>query len=66
MMQSELGEHLVFKNEILPSLPGASIMNFMWGSTEFKWLKRVSTYSLLSILITSTTYHFHQWVGIGH
>ena len=29
MMCSGLGEHLVSKNETLPSLPGASIVNLM-------------------------------------
>ena len=28
VVESELGEHLVFNNKILPSLPGASMMNF--------------------------------------
>ena len=36
MVESELGEHLVSKNGILPSLPGISMVNLMWGSTQFK------------------------------
>ena len=29
------------RNGRLPSVPGYSIVNFMSGSTEFRWLKRV-------------------------
>ena len=29
MIWTELGEHLVSKNEMMPSLPGASIVNLM-------------------------------------
>ena len=42
-----LEKRWVSKNEILPSLSGVSIVNLMTGSTEFKWLKRVSTCSFL-------------------
>ena len=36
MVKSELGKHLVSKNGILLSLPGVSMVNLMWESTEFK------------------------------
>ena len=34
MVWSESKEHLVSNNEILPSLPGASIINITWGLTD--------------------------------
>ena len=36
MVESGLGEHLVSRNGILSSLAGVSMVNLMWGSTEFK------------------------------
>ena len=45
---SELRKHLVFKNALLPSLPRASIVNLMGGSTEYKWLKTVSICSFFN------------------
>ena len=44
----------------------ASILNFMWGSTEFKWLKRLSTCSFLTMLMTSSTSLFHQGLDMRH
>ena len=43
MVESKFGEDLVPKDGILPSLSGAFLVNLIWGFTEFKWLKRVST-----------------------
>ena len=54
------------RNEVLLSLPWASIVNLMCRSTEFKWLKSVSTCSFLTMLMTSSTYLFHYGVGMGH
>ena len=56
MVWSELGGHLVFKNTVLQFLPGASIVNSMWGSMEFKLLKKVSTCSFFTMLIMSSTH----------
>ena len=36
MVESGLGEHLVSRNKILPSLAGVSMVNLMLGSTDFK------------------------------
>ena len=60
MVESKLEEHLVSRSGILPSLPGASIVNLMWGST-----KRVSTgsfYYTYNIIYIS----FPPRVGMGH
>ena len=66
MAWSELGEYLVYKNEMLPTLPEVSIVNSMQGSTRLIWLKRMSTCFFLTILITSPTYLFHQGIGFRH
>ena len=65
MVWPELGEHLVSKNELLSSLPGASIVNLISGLTEFKWLKSVYLF-FLTMLMVSSIYLFHQEIGMGH
>ena len=62
----ELVEHLVSRKGMLPSLFGDSIVNLMWVSIWFMWLNRLSTWSFLTMQMASSTYVFHQGVGMGH
>ena len=54
------------KKGILPSLSGHSIVNFMWSSILLIWLNRMSTQSFSVMQIASSSYLFHQDVGMGH
>ena len=54
----ELGEHLVSRKGMLPSLSGFSIVNLMWSSILFMWLNRMSIWSFL---VMQRLHHLHPF-----
>ena len=48
-----------------PSAFGCSMVNFMWGSIEFRYCSIVSQFPLGMMLKTSSTYLFQSFTGIG-
>ena len=54
------------RNGTLPSVAGNSMVSFMWESTEFRWLKKVSACLFFIMLIASSRYLFHHRLGMGH
>ena len=48
-----------------PSAFGCSMVNFMWGSIEFRYCSIVSRFPLGMMLKTSSTYLFQSFTGIG-
>ena len=49
-----------------PSSLGCSMVNFIWGSMEFKYWSILSQFPLGMILKTSSTYLFQSLTGIGN
>ena len=66
MVLLEFGEQLVSRKGMLPLLSGGSTVNVMWVSIWFMWLFGISTWSFLTMQITSSTNLIHQGVGMGH
>ena len=51
-------------NGILPSVPGDSMVSFMCGMIELRWLKRVPAWFFFMMVMIST-YLFHHGLGMG-
>ena len=54
------------RNGMLPSVPENSMLIFLCRATDFRWLKKVSNWFFFTMLMTSTIYHLHHGLGMGH
>ena len=64
-MSSPWGLGKVSRKGMPPSTFGCSMVNFMWGSMEFKYCSILSWLPLGMILKTSSTYLFQSLTGMG-